>query len=128
MSSSETIKVHVLALDDRVRQAARSLPADRFEVSFSRRREEALLVTKQTGCDLAIVELEAGGFGVVRDLRARESTRNVAVVMVCERPHDRWLCLQAGADEVLLKPLQDVMTLTRAIEVVLEVAKTANNL
>lgn len=120
------MKVHVLAHDERLRQAARSLSPKRFEVSYSSNRAEALSVISDMGCDLAIIELEGGGFGVARDLRADPRTKDARVVMVCDRPHDRWLCLQAGADEVLVKPLQDVMTLMKAIDSVLEVAKTDN--
>lgn len=120
------LRVQVLAHDDRVRQAARALPAERFDVSYSTDPDAAFSVLRNKGCDLAVVELEVGGFGFVRDLRAAPLTNQARVVMLCNRPHDRWLCLQAGADEVLIKPLQDVTTLISAIDLVLQTAKTAN--
>lgn len=116
MSRSEVFTVHVLTSDDRVREAARALNSDRFQVTFSTNREQALSLTHEKGCDVAVIDLEGGGFGTTRDLHARESTKHTRVVMLCDRPHDRWLCFQAGATAVIVKPLPDVLTLTAAIE------------
>lgn len=117
------MRVQVISGDGRVRQASQAL-GPRFEVTISSNREQAFPAIAKQGCDVAVIELEGGGFGTVKDLRATETTRMTRVVMLCDRPHDRWLCMQAGADEVIIKPLQDVTTLVNAIENALRSTKT----
>lgn len=118
------IRVQVISDDERVTRAARSLP-DGYEVTISRNREQAFESIEKQGCDVAVLELEGGGFATAKDLRANEKTRHARIVMLCDRPHDRWLCYQAGADEVIVKPLFDVSTLTNAIVSVQKLAKTS---
>jgi CheY-like chemotaxis protein len=65
--------------------------------------------------DVAVIELDLGGFGVTKEVRERTPDRHVRLVLVCSRAHDRWLCKQAGADDVVVKPLSDVSQLSRAI-------------
>lgn len=107
------VRVHVLTRDERVRQAARGLVSSRTEVSFSEDASDA--PQGAAGCDVAVIDLQLGGFSVVRELRALATTENIRVVMLCDRPHDRWLCMQAGADQVIVKPLPDTTTLSNAI-------------
>lgn len=109
----------VLATDERVLGAARSLPSDRFEV-FSTNDPRVALREAGRG-ELALVDLDLNGFSVVRELKDRE--RDVAVVMFCPRLQDVWLCRQAGADEVLLRPLRDTSELLRAVESILQAAR-----
>lgn len=123
-ASDNLLRVQVISEDDRVIQAARALPP-RFEVTISSSRDRALAAIELEGCDLAVIELEGGGFGTAKDLRARDETRDARVVMLCDRAHDRWLCMQAGADEVIIKPLADVTTLIEAVERALQTAKTS---
>lgn len=118
------IRVQVVSDDERVTRAARSLP-DEYEVTISPYREQALATIEKQGCDVAVLELEGGGFATAKDLRANKETRHARIVMLCDRPHDRWLCYQAGADEVIVKPLLDVLTLTNAIKSVQKLAKTS---
>jgi DNA-binding response OmpR family regulator len=117
-------RVQVVSNDERVTRAARSLP-NAYDVTISRNREQALAAIEKQGCDLAVLDLEGGGFATAKDLRASDATREARIVMLCDRPHDRWLCFQAGADEVIVKPLPDVLTLVKAIESTLRVAKTS---
>jgi hypothetical protein len=44
---------------------------------------------------------------------------SLPLVMLCDRPHDRWLCHQAGAQQVIVKPLPDPMALLLALDAVL---------
>lgn len=101
-------RVSVLSNDPRVIGSARALGET---VVFS---DPALAVERVAGTDLAVIELELGGFSAVRELRADPSTRDVRVVMLCVREADRWLCRQAGADQVLVKPLEDPSRLIEA--------------
>lgn len=122
MPAPDRVHVHVLSDDERVREFARGLDPARYEVSFSSHRYEALVQVKKKPCDIAVIELELGGFGATKDLRALQTVRYIRVVMLCDRAHDRWLSLQAGADAVIVKPLQDLLQLQNAIELLLPVA------
>lgn len=116
LSEPGRLIVQVIARDGRVREAARALPADQFEVVFSMDRQHALSMLGEKRCDIVVVELEVGGFGIVRELRDIPSAQAAGVIMLCDRPHDRWLSMQAGADEVIVKPLEDITTLKDAIQ------------
>lgn len=124
MDISGKVGVHVLALDERIREAARALESSRFEVTFSSNRAEAIAAVESSQPDIVVIDLILGGFDVARDLRARPHL-DVKLIMFCDRPHDRWLCRQAGAQEVIVKPLADVSSLLQAIESVASRTKTA---
>lgn len=111
--------MHVLSDDERVREFARGLDAARYQISFSTHRWEALQYIRKNGADVAIIELELGGFAAAKDIRALATVRFVRVVMLCDRAHDKWLSRQAGADVVLVKPLSDLLDLEDAIESIL---------
>lgn len=125
MDAWDRVRVHVLSDDARVRQAARSLASDRFTVALHDDPVEAIRAMRRDGADVAVIELQLrayGGFAVVRDLAASPSTSAVRVVMLCDRPHDRWLCTQAGAHEVVVKPIADPSEIRHAVEAVLQPA------
>lgn len=110
----ERIRVHVLSDDPRVRDSARSLPPN-FEVTYSVDKWEALRAISESA-RVGVIELDLGGFGIATEVRQRVPDRNrLSIVMLCSRPHDRWMCLQAGADEVLIKPLNDTDALRKSI-------------
>ncbi len=96
-----------------MQEAAKSLPST-YLLRFSTDKWEALAPI-ESEADVAVIELDLGGFGITRDIRERTPDRHVRIVMLCSRPHDRWLCKQAGADEVLIKPLGDPSVLVKAI-------------
>lgn len=119
MSQPEPLGVHVFTDDDRVREAARSLPPARFAVSYSATAPAAIDEVRRTKPSLAVLELRVGdygGFALAKDLRALPSMANLPLVMLCDRPHDRWICRQAGARAVIVKPLSDPMALLDAVE------------
>lgn len=111
------LKVVVLAEDGRIRETAAGLP-DRFEVTFSTDMESALRDVAKNGCDIAIVELALNGFAFAKDLPTNPD-HQAHLIMICERPEDRWLSQQAGAAQVLVKPLSDPSILLEAIEAAL---------
>lgn len=108
-----TRTVQVLSADRKVTDAARALPAGRYSVSLSSDLEEFLEAIDERACDVAVIDLALNGYAAGVELTSRQS--GCRVVMVCDRPHDRWLCLQAGANEVLVKPLQDPAELIKAV-------------
>ncbi|MEO7803627.1 MAG: hypothetical protein ABIS18_04110 [Actinomycetota bacterium] len=117
------VTVRVLAGDESVRDAATSLPQPRFDVDLYRDKKSFLAVSERGDCDVAVIDLQLGGFSAARDLRDLPEMSEALVVMLCEREQDRWLCKQGGADLVLVKPLQDVTTLMTALDSVLESTK-----
>ena len=116
------VGVHVFTDDDRIRQAARSLPAARYVVTYSETAPEAIDEVRKSKPAIAVLELRVGdygGFALAKDLHALPSMGNLPLVMLCDRPHDRWLCRQAGAQEVIVKPLPDPLALLLALDAVL---------
>lgn len=115
VSENTLLKVHVLAADERLIEAAKSLPQSRFRVEFSTDLDQALKMIASDPCDVAVIDLDLNGFALAKDLRAAPETSATRIVMVCGRFQDRWLCRQAGADEVLIKPIPDVSDLVSAV-------------
>ena len=114
--------VHVFTDDDRIRQAARSLPAARYFVTYSDTAPDAIDEVRKSKPAVAVLELRVGdygGFALAKDLHALPSMGNLLLVMLCDRPHDRWLCHQAGAKQVIVKPLPDPMVLLLALDAAL---------
>jgi CheY-like chemotaxis protein len=114
--------VHVFTDDDRIRQAARSLPAARYSVTYSDTAPDAIDEVRKSRPAVAVLELRVGdygGFALAKDLHALPSMGNLPLVMLCDRPHDRWLCHQAGARQVIVKPLPDPMVLLLALDAAL---------
>ena len=114
--------VHVFTDDDRIREAARSLPAARYAVTYSQTAPDAIDEVRKTRPAAAVLELRVGdygGFALAKDIHALPSMGNLPLVMLCDRPHDRWLCHQAGARQVIVKPLPDPMVLLLALDAVL---------
>ncbi|HEU5001941.1 MAG TPA: response regulator [Actinomycetota bacterium] len=115
--------VLIVTTDARVLQAAHSLPQDRFEVGYARSSQEALAVARQDPPEVAVLELRSGdfgGFALAKELRDIPGMPPFKLVMTCDRPHDRWLCRQAGAESVLVKPLSDPSALLEALDSVLQ--------
>jgi CheY-like chemotaxis protein len=118
----ELLGVHVFTDDDRVRQAARSLPAARYAVTYSETAPDAIDEVRKTKPAAAVLELRVGdygGFALAKDLHALPSMGDLPLVMLCDRPDDRWICYQAGARQVIVKPLPDPMVLLVALDAAL---------
>jgi DNA-binding response OmpR family regulator len=116
------VGVHVFTDDDRIREAARSLPAARYVVTYSATAPDAIDEVRKTRPAVAVLELRVGdygGFALAKDIHALPSMGSLPLVMLCDRPHDRWLCHQAGAQQVIVKPLPDPMALLLALDAVL---------
>src|SRR2546423_2562511 len=116
------VGVHVFTGDDRIREAARSLPAARYVVTYSETAPDAIDEVRKSKPAVAVLELRVGdygGFALAKDLHALPSMGNLPLVMLCDRPHDTWLCHQAGAQQVIVKPLPDPIVLLLALDAVL---------
>lgn len=112
-ASHTTSVVVVVSEAQRTLGAAASL-GPRFEIRSFRSASQARRALHES--DVAIIDLEENGFALGRDIRDSSWGRDIPIVMLCDRPHDVWLCRQAGADEVLVKPLKDTSELAEALE------------
>jgi CheY-like chemotaxis protein len=126
MNPPEPVAIHIFTDDDRVRQAGESLPSRRFVVTYSANAEDALAQVRRTHPSVAVLDLRVGdygGFALAKDVRALPSMSDLPLVMLCERPHDRWLCRQAGASEVIVKPMPDPTVLLDAVDAALPASR-----
>jgi len=122
MNQPDLVGVHIFTDDDRVREAGRSLPPTRFDVTYSSTASDAIHQVRASKPSVAVLELRVGdygGFALAKDLHALPSMEELPLVMLCDRPHDRWLCHQAGALAVIVKPLPDPMALLEALDTAL---------
>jgi DNA-binding response OmpR family regulator len=114
--------VLIVSEDQRVIEAGKALPADRFVVTFVATAQEALAEAMNNRPEVAVLELHVGdfgGFALAKELRDLPEMTPFALIMLCDRPHDRWLCRQAGAAAVIVKPVADPTELLSALDSVL---------
>jgi CheY-like chemotaxis protein len=103
--------VHVLALDrhEELAQLRALLPNDSFELTPSQNVDEALACARANAPDVVLADRELALQGeLVRRLRSDPLTDFVPVVLVQNRADavDALALRSAGADEVLLRPLE----------------------
>lgn len=80
----------------------------KVEVVEAREARDAWLTMQADLPSVVVVDLQtgsAGGFGLCHDMKANGRYNNVPLIMLIERPQDDWLALQAGADQVMVKPV-----------------------
>ncbi len=111
----------VLVVDDilaNVRLLEARLTADYFEVLTARNGPEALEIASQERPDIILLDVMMpgmDGFEVCRRLKAAPETQHIPVIMVTalDHPSDRVQGLEAGADDFLTKPVDDIALITR---------------
>ena len=111
----------VLIVDDiatNVRLLEARLTAEYFEVRTASSGRGALAVCAEGKTDIVLLDVmmpEMDGFEVCRRLKADPATADIAVVMITalDQPSDRVKGLQAGADDFLTKPVDDVQLMAR---------------
>jgi CheY-like chemotaxis protein len=111
--SAETSKLRVLVVDDNVDAAdalSAVLQAMDCVTAVAYNGSEALSTATTFHPHLGFVDLEMPGMNgrdVVRHLRANHPDRHVRLVCLTGRglPEDRRLCLEAGFDEFVTKPM-----------------------
>jgi two-component system cell cycle response regulator len=106
----------VLVVDDvdaNVKLLEARLTADYFEVRTARSGREALDICANERADVMMPGMD--GFEVCRRLKAETRTRHIPVIMVTalDQPADRVRGFEAGADDFLTKPVDDVALVKR---------------
>ncbi|NJL07200.1 MAG: PleD family two-component system response regulator [Methylacidiphilales bacterium] len=111
----------VLVVDDvptNVRLLEARLSAEYFEVLTAASGAEALDICGQAQCDIVLLDVMMpgmDGFEVCRRLKANPLTYHIPVIMITalSQAADRVKGLEAGADDFLTKPVDDIALLTR---------------
>ena len=111
----------VLVVDDidaNVKLLEARLTAEYFEVLTARSGAEALQICARERADVVLLDVMMpgmDGFEVCRRLKAEPRTQHIPVIMVTalDQPSDRVKGLEAGADDFLTKPVDDIALITR---------------
>ena len=111
----------VLVVDDietNIKLLQARLMAEYFEVLTASNGPEALEICRRGQCDIVLLDVMMpgmDGYEVCRQLKADRRTAHLPVVMVTalHQPSDRLNGLEAGADDFLTKPIDDLALQTR---------------
>jgi two-component system cell cycle response regulator len=115
------MSARILVVDDipaNVRLLEAKLSAEYFEVLTASSGREALEIAARDAPDLIMLDVmmpEMDGFEVARRLRSDPKTQHIPIVMVTalSETRDRVRGLDAGADDFLTKPVNDIALLAR---------------
>ena len=111
----------ILVVDDivaNIKLLEARLAAEYFEVMSAMNGPEALDVCARGQCDIVLLDVMMpgmDGFEVCRRLKADLRTAQIPVIIVTalDQPADRIAGLEAGADDFLTKPVNDIALVTR---------------
>lgn len=111
----------VLIVDDlvaNIKLLEARLVAEYFEVTTAMNGPAALDVCARGQCDIVLLDVlmpGMDGFEVCRRLKNNPRTAHIPVVMITalDQPADRVAGLDAGADDFLTKPVNDIALITR---------------
>lgn len=111
----------VLVVDDieaNVKLLEARLTVEYFETLTARNGEDALQICASEGADVVLLDVMMpgmDGFEVCRRIKADPKTQHIPVIMVTalDQPSDKVKGLEAGADDFLTKPVDDIALITR---------------
>ena len=111
----------ILVVDDiqaNVKLLEARLMAEYFQVLTAYNGRDALEICENGLCDIVLLDVmmpEMDGFEVCRRLKENPKTMHIPVVMVTalDQPEDRTRGLEAGAEDFLTKPVNDLALITR---------------
>jgi two-component system cell cycle response regulator len=111
----------ILVVDDilpNVRLLEARLTAEYFDVTTAMNGVDALALCAQDNCDLILLDVMMpgmDGFEVCRRLKKNPATTHLPIIMVTalDQPSDRVKGLEAGADDFLTKPIDEIALIAR---------------
>ncbi|HEX5507231.1 MAG TPA: PleD family two-component system response regulator [Pseudolabrys sp.] len=115
------MSARVLVVDDvpaNVKLLDARLSAEYFDVTTAQNGNEALSLCERAECDIVLLDVmmpDLDGFEVCRKIKSNPATHHIPVIMVTalDQPSDRVRGLEAGADDFLTKPVNDVALISR---------------
>lgn len=111
----------ILVVDDllaNVRLLEAKLTAEYFDVSTAMNGVDALEIVQRTHPDIVLLDVMMPGMDgieVCQRIKSNPVTQHIPVIMVTalDQPEDRVRCLDAGADDFLTKPVNDLSLFCR---------------
>ena len=111
----------VLVVDDivtNIKLLEARLAAEYFEVVTATNGPQAIAICEQGQCDIVLLDVMMPGMDgleVCRRLKTNPRTAHIPVVIITalDQPSDRVAGLEAGADDFLTKPVNDIALITR---------------
>jgi two-component system cell cycle response regulator len=111
----------ILVVDDNVaniKLLEARLAAEYFEVVTAMNGPEALEICARGQCDIVLLDVMMpgmDGFETCRRLKSNPRTAHIPVIIITalDQPSDRVAGLEAGADDFLTKPVNDIALITR---------------
>jgi two-component system cell cycle response regulator len=115
------VSARVLVVDDNaanLKLLEVRLSAEYFEVLTAASGIEALDICERNQCDIVLLDVMMpgmDGFEVARRLKSNPATHHIPIIMVTalDQPADRVRGLEAGADDFLTKPVNDIALIAR---------------
>ena len=94
------------------------LSAEYFEVVAAASGPEAIEICERGQCDIILLDVMMpgmDGFEVAARLKSNPATHHIPIIMLTalDQPADRVRGLEAGADDFLTKPINDLALITR---------------
>ncbi|HWK00609.1 MAG TPA: PleD family two-component system response regulator [Xanthobacteraceae bacterium] len=115
------MSARVLVVDDNqanLRLLQARLSVEYFEVLLAANGQDALDICARSQCDIVLLDVMMpgiDGFEVARHIKSNPATHHIPIIMVTalDQPSDRVKGLEAGADDFLTKPIDDIALIAR---------------
>jgi two-component system, cell cycle response regulator len=115
------MSARILVVDDvpaNVKLLEARLSAEYFDVLTATNGAEALDICSRAECDIILLDVmmpDIDGFEVCRRLKSNPATHFIPVVIITalDSPADRVHGLEAGADDFVIKPIDEMQLIAR---------------